>query len=170
MGIVDPPQNVHSFAGAVANQIVNAGFETGDTTGWTNLAINGQIIAVNPHSGTYCAQIYPSGGREGDQTLPSAIAVSVITALTVWYRQGILNQSYMVITYDDATQTNVGTTDTSGNWAQLDALSSLTTGKKVSNVKLLGGSVGQSYWDDVVLNAPSTVQRSTTLLTYPPQS
>jgi hypothetical protein len=165
--IVNAPQAIYTIIVSY-NWIQNQGFETGVEAPWT-LGLNGQITNVAPHIGIYCCQLYPSGGRSCIQTLAMQIPVETIRDWLCYYKQGILNQSYWIAIYDDASETGFGLSDNSGTWVSSGSLpGSLTAGRKVAQVQLLGGNVGQTYFDDCVLNAP--FPRNTVLLTYPPQS
>jgi hypothetical protein len=175
--IVNPPQN-NPYITLNMNLIQNPGFESGQITPWTNgdgslPFINGQVTNSNPHTGTYCLDIYPSGGRSALQALPNVPAAKIVNC-TIYYKQGPGgNQSYIIIKFSDGTDSGntYGLSDNSGTWVQTFDFGGSINGyapKLVSGFYLQGGNVTHFYVDDVVLTGP--LPRNTTLLTYPPQS
>jgi hypothetical protein len=174
--IVNPPQSVIT-AGPSANQALNGGFELDSFADWYSdntfitVFVNGQIITTNPHSGTYCANIYPSGPTGIYQQFPIPILVNSVTALNCYYRMTAANNVYLYAVYTDATYDRVSGSVTTGAWTLLDLLASgLTAGKSIAYIYFLGGAVGQNYVDDIVLTAPSPKVKPTLLLTYQPQN
>jgi len=128
--------------------ITNGGFETGDTTGWT--LTDGAIITTNPHSGTYLAEIYPSGARTLEQTLSEPIQVNDITSFSLWYRDS--ESCWCKILYTEGDSGNIPIPDSLGVWQELDLMPYLTAGKTVTGIKILNGYVRTLYIDDVSLN------------------
>jgi len=129
-------------------QITNGDFETGDTTGWDELG--GIVTTDNPHSGTYCAQIYPSGSRALIQTLASTPRVECITSFNFWHRRG--RNSVVLVEYADGTDTGyISIPYSDPDWALFDLLPYLTAGKYVTRITFLNGSVHHLYIDDVSL-------------------
>lgn len=142
------------FAG---EEITNGGFETGDATGWT--LTDGAIQSSEVNSGTYAAQIWPSGTRRLNQTLSTYAPVSVISTFTAYYNQsssnGVCRTTYSDDTYTDQ---NLVTTDA---WTQIDLLPGLTAGKTVKDVAFINGVVDHLYIDDVTLITNPLTGRTT---------
>jgi hypothetical protein len=128
-------------------QIVNGGFETGDFTGW--VCNDGVVTTDNPHSGTYCAQVYPSGPRQLNQTLSSPILVGCISSFNFWRRNS--QSAYVRVVYSDGTNTGWITLPDVTPWTDFDLMPYLTSGKYVSEINFLNGYVGSLYIDDVSL-------------------
>lgn len=128
-------------------QILNGDLETGDFTGW--VCTSGEVSTNNPHSGSYCARIYPSGDRLLTQTLVSPIAVGCISSFTFWRR--VSRSASVKVTYSDGTDTDWITLDDATPWTSFDLLPYLTAGKTVSKIEFLNGYVTSLYIDDVSL-------------------
>jgi hypothetical protein len=101
-----------AMAAGASAQVTNAGFETGDFTGWTigSAVPPPAVVSGNAHSGTYSAFLGSSPGVEpdGDCTLYQTVTVPAGTALAFWFTAF----SEDVVEYD---WQDVLIQDTSGN-------------------------------------------------------
>jgi len=128
-------------------QIINGGFETGDFTGW--VCTDGWVTTDNPHSGVYCAEIWPSGSRELYQVLTSPIPVYCIASFDFWYRNAA--STYFKVVYSDGTSTDWVPLPDVTDWTHYDILPHLDSSKMVSEIHFLNGWVQPLYIDDVSL-------------------
>lgn len=155
---------------------VNAGFETGDFTGWTQFQAS--IDTTHPHTGTYAAFLYECWLRQSFTPIP----VSKIIAFTFWarnYNSGMTHYHDVYIHYTDETQDTVQFVvspwggDFENYWESFDLTSELDAGKSVDWIEFRGDT-GQPYLlDDLSLtyvvttvqtNAATSVLSSTATL------
>lgn len=136
----------------VPNQIHNGDFETGLLAPEWDCPLGGvEVIIINPHGGTYCAQLHGSGGHQIRQTINPNIAVNDIVSFTIWYRQTVASCT-ITIFYTDTTTTVIGPGDLSGNWVQYDVLAGLTAGKTINEIEFSVTQAGDWFLDDVVMD------------------
>jgi hypothetical protein len=116
-------------------QMVNGGFETGDSTGWTGPFLN--IVTDPVHSGVYACelgyQLYMS------QTLAETITVDCIESWDVWVYGSLGGGGYkaalaIIVTYTDATTTSWTEYNLDPAWLKIDILSHLESGKTVESI------------------------------------
>ena len=71
-----------------SNQMVNAGFETGDTTGWGTVESPYAVSSENPHSGSYCIScVGATSTRDLDQQVAIPAADGTMAyVISYWYR------------------------------------------------------------------------------------
>ena len=99
--------------GVVQTGIVNGGFETGTSSGWTISGASEAIVASGCHSGTYCARAGSTAPTNGDSSFAQTFNVPAgKSQLSVWYKMTCPD----TVTYDWATITlrnnSTGTTTT----------------------------------------------------------
>jgi hypothetical protein len=99
--------------GTVSSGIVNGGFETGTSSGWTISGASESILTSGCHSGTYCARAGSTSPTNGDSSFSQTFTVpSGKSQLSVWYKMTCPD----TVTYDWATITlknnGTGTTAT----------------------------------------------------------
>jgi hypothetical protein len=121
-------------------QIVNGGFETGDFTGWIQTGNNQEITTFDPHSGTYCANLYRFqtyiGGIKQELTEP--ISFNCIDTFEAWFAAGQSSGDYLtiVITYSDDTTTEwTEFTGPDVDWHKIDIKSHLDSSKSVKAIE-----------------------------------
>jgi hypothetical protein len=119
--------------------IVNGGFETGTTSGWTSSGVLAPVVITTPHSGSYSARLGSSTAYNGDSTLKQTIVVpSGNSRLTFWYQPHCPD----TLTYDQVQmqiQNTAGTTlatplnvcSNSGAWTQVTYDTSAYAGQTV---------------------------------------
>lgn len=127
--------------------MTNGGFETGDFTGW--ICTDGTVTGSNPHSGSWCAQVYPSGSRLLKQILATPIAVDDMSAFTFWFKDS--DSCAFKIIYSDATDTGWLDITDQASWTERDVLSELTSGKTVTEIHILNGYSQPLHIDDASL-------------------
>ncbi len=71
-----------------SNLMVNAGFETGDTTGWGTVETPYAVSSENPHSGSYCIScVGATSTRDLDQQVGILAADGTMAyVISYWYR------------------------------------------------------------------------------------
>jgi len=127
-------------------QIINGDFETGDATGWT--LTDGIVQSSVKHSGTYAAQIYPSGPRLLSQTLATPVPVNCIQTFGLWWFNGPASTVDIVYTDDTQTTYALGTVT---EWTFKDLKTDLVAGKTIKRIDIHNGYVDHLYIDDVSL-------------------
>jgi len=133
--------------------IVNGGFEYGNFTGWT--CTDGEVTSTNPHTGNYCAKIYPSGQRTLAQTLSDYPATSDITTFEFYYRNpNTSNSASVIIGYTDNSSTTVSLDNGVSEWTKVNLIPYLEANKNVCRITFQNGYIDHLYIDDVSLIAP----------------
>jgi len=124
------------------NPIANPGFEAGNLSGWTCDA--GDVVVTSPvHSGSFAAQLTPSGSTTGQCSQTVAVQPNHTYTLSA-YVQG--NYAYLGIIGGASTWTN------SSSYTQLSV--SFTTGASTTNVTIFVHgwySQADDFIDDVSL-------------------
>jgi hypothetical protein len=142
-----------SVARLTANDIVNAGFETGTYSSWTTSGIP-SITSAEAHTGTFS-----SANVSNDAVSLSfgAIDVTNITELSFWgKRSGGLFHSIVFGYSDLSTQNELVDTIGKGNdWTFVNLTSFLDTGKSLTSFQVFGTSPGPAYLDDFKLETTS---------------
>lgn len=143
-----------SIASLSANEFVNAGFETGNYTGWIT-AGDLSLTNLEAHTGTY-SSAQQSNGRIS-QTF-AALDVTSIAELSFWGKRegGLFNQ--VEFGYSDFTtdSTIVDTIGGSSEWSFIDLTSFLLPGKSLTSLLVYGTSPGPAYLDDFKLETRSS--------------
>jgi len=121
-------------------QIINGGFETGDFTGWEETGNNQEISTFDPHSGTYCVNLYNFGGYVGaiKQELSEPISYDCINSFTAWFAAGASYGDYLkiIITYSDNTTTEwTEFTGADNDWHEINIKSHLDPNKSVKAIE-----------------------------------
>jgi hypothetical protein len=149
--------------GVVQTGIVNGGFETGTSSGWTISGASEAIVASGCHSGTYCARAGNTTPTNGDSSFAQTFTVPAGKAqLSVWYKMTCPD----TVTYDWATVTlrnnSTGTTATVlGRVCTTNAWTNLTAGVSAGTSYTLtltshddnyGADPSYTLYDDATLN------------------
>jgi len=146
-----------------ANEFVNAGFETGDFTGWTS-GNGATATSSESHSGSYSF----SGVSNSfvSQTF-TAIDTSSISELSFWGKRSGGLFDLVVLTYSDSTSENVlvNTLGGSSDWTFVNLTSDLDLGKSLISFLIYGTTPGPAYLDDFNLATSSRVPEGATTLT-----
>ncbi|KAA6463329.1 hypothetical protein DYQ86_08455 [Acidobacteria bacterium AB60] len=105
--------DVTIITGTVQTGIVNGGFETGTSSGWTIAGASEAIVASGCHSGSYCGRAGNTTPTNGDSSFSQTFVVPAgKSQLSVWYKMTCPD----TVTYDWATITlknnSTGTTAT----------------------------------------------------------
>lgn len=163
-----------SASGAV---LLNPGFETGTTTGWT---LDGTItdppsqhwfIVSSPvEEGKYCllAEDWPKALSQSFTLQP----VSYVTAFSFWTLVDVPAVTVAQINYSDGTSTAFSFKDTSSLWEQHDLLPYLSSGKFIDGIQVYTYNPASSsspfsvntFYDTFTLNVSSVPEPSTLLL------
>jgi len=156
-----------------AEWFVNGNFETGDLTGWGygGGEVQPSVTTTDPHSGTYCCQLYASNNDSLNQGFfdpngNNVIVVSNIESFGFWYRNlstddGVNAQVQLNLTdgtnsYFIADSLNANTT----SWAYYDiqallVLNGYASGTYwVQNIKISNNTDGDVFVDDFSLQYP----------------
>lgn len=150
------------------NFILNASFEAsvagtgGPPPHWAGPTQN-QVTTQFAHSGLNSIVMFSLGQCQQNVS----VAVNGVTELSFWVL-GNGGAGQIIVDYTDATNTTVAILGTAA-WAKNDITASLSAGKTIKDVNLIGFMVNPWWLDDVSLTAPSTVQLGATLF-YPPQA
>jgi PEP-CTERM motif len=146
-----------TFGGAAQaqNMFQNAGFETGDFTGWTTVN-SPTLTSAQAHTGTFSAAAMSAG--QVSQTF-AATDVADIGELSFWVKR--IGGAFDAISfnYSDASTSSyllnlIGTSD---DWAYVDLTSQLTAGKSLTGFSMYGTSPGPAYFDDFKFTAVGAV-------------
>lgn len=134
--------------------VLNGGFESGDMAGWSSSYKTG-VTTVNPHSGTYAAEInIPTGqtGGAADQVI-NGLTPNTSYTLTGWVRTDGGSTILGAKNYTSA-GTSTDSTTTSTGWTQLT--DHFTTGATNTSVEIYcyRSAAGVSDCDDVTLTSP----------------
>ncbi|GAA2820720.1 chitinase [Kribbella solani] len=135
---------VPSSAGAAANLVTNAGFESGTLSGWNCPA--GGVTTTAPHSGTYALQATPSGSDIARCSQSIAVQPNTAYTLSAWVKG---SNVYLGVDGGPSTWT------TSSGWSQLTV--PFTTGASATSVTIYVHSwyaLPAYQADDVVLDGP----------------
>lgn len=137
-----------------ANEFVNAGFETGDFTGWTSGG-GATVTNTESHSGSFSF----SGMSLGvvSQTF-AAIDTSSISELSFWGKRSGGLYDLVILTYSDSTTENVlvNTLGGSSDWTFVNLTADLDAGKSLTGFLIYGTTPGPAYLDDFNLAASSS--------------
>ncbi|MBU3966093.1 MAG: PEF-CTERM sorting domain-containing protein [Euryarchaeota archaeon] len=142
---------ISTTTGTASELIINGGFETGDTTGWSLVGpvFDGSVTTVH-HTGTYSLSM---GGMDYiNQTFSPAVSTS--GNLTFWGKASdtFTGPAYATVTYSDATTSELmwGGGMISTTWTQFTVPVDNT--KLVSKVLFNTGETIPLYLDDVSLS------------------
>jgi len=118
-------------------QIVNGGFETGDTTGWTCGGSTPYCSAEteSPHSGSYCGRVNNADPASWIEQEFSPVLVSSIVTFEFYNRTGEGGHARAEITYSDDTTVTIVDTGTGWTWRQIDLKSALDPTKSVKKIR-----------------------------------
>lgn len=140
-------------------EVVNAGFETGDFTGYTFDPIYPPTVSsAQAHSGIYSALLdYPFASDEWLRQDLINIPVDTLTAFGFWsYGEwhGCFGGSRLsiTVTYTDATTTvfiNTTAQADADTWVYVDILVQLTAGKIIDAVEFSSAGSLYTYIDDI---------------------
>jgi hypothetical protein len=140
-----------AFAG---NVVTNAGFETGDMTGWTTSA----FTATNndKHTGVWSAIDF--GNFSLEQSF-APVAVTDVTEFSVWVKQPNLTNfffAFEALYSDSSIGSFLGSTGSGATWTKFDFTSQLDSSKSLSGVRGYGYSSGGTndvtFYDDFMVN------------------
>lgn len=143
-------------------QVLNSGFETGTSAGWTLNA--GEIQNSGARSGTYCCWIWPAGARQLYQDF-TPFNVDDVIQCDFWYKQNATDILNVYIYYSDFSYTTQLYNDNSGNWIHVDLIGTLTPAKQIIKILFLGGNDGGTRIDDVYITTECTDPPCGNLLT-----
>jgi hypothetical protein len=152
---------IHPDTSPIGEQMTNGGFETGDLTGWTS---GGTVVVGmgSPHTGVYgCLTddfpILPWIEQDIATLRGYSIPVENITSFSLWACEDSGTGNFTVlITYSDATTTNIPLNTILGIYEEFDLLPYLDTTKEVSKINISTTNSGMSYkiwFDDISLVA-----------------
>lgn len=140
----------------MVEQIVNGGFETGsDTSHAPPWVLSGPLRDNSTsHTGTWSVNIYSQQAYQSIGNIP----VNNMTHFNLWAKMSAGNDpnTYVRVTYSDATHTDVSLSNIGIAWAQKDILGYLTAGKIVTQIFLQGGTTQPCWVDDVSMDAPNS--------------
>ena len=133
----------------MVEQIKNGGFE--DASVWVLTGILRDNTKA--HTGTWSVNVYSGYATQSIGNIP----VNSMVHFTLYAEMPSGNDpnTYVRITYSDATYTDVSLSGIGITWAQKNILASLTAGKTVTQIKLQGGTTQPCWIDDVSLDSPS---------------
>ena len=145
---------VASLAPLSANEVVNAGFETGTYAGWiTDGTLS--LTSLEAHTGMY-SSAQQSDGRISQSFAP--LDVASIAEFSFWGKRvgGLFNA--VQFGYSDLTTsgTIVDTIGGSSDWSFVDLTSFLSPGKSLTSFLVYGTSPGPVYLDDFKLETRSS--------------
>jgi chitinase len=138
-------------ASAATNLVTNAGFESGNLSGWSCPA--GGVTTSAPHSGSYALQATPSGSDIAQCSQTIAVQPSTAYTLSAWVKG---SNVYLGVDGGPSTWT------TSSSWSQLTV--PFTTGASTTSVTIYVHSwyaLPAYQADDVVLDGPGGTQDTT---------
>lgn len=142
--------SVLSLSAGAVNVLSNAGFESGDLSGWSS---NGSTISSSVvHTGHYASAA--EGGDYVRQDF-SPVAVSGISELSLWAkRAGGLFDSVTLYYSDNTSQGFLINLVSQGNdWTYVNITGNLDTAKQLTGFRIYGTSPGPAYFDDFMLAA-----------------
>jgi chitinase len=138
-------------ASAATNLVTNAGFESGNLSGWSCPA--GGVTTSAPHSGSYALQATPSGSDIAQCSQSIAVQPNTAYTLSAWVKG---SNVYLGVDGGPSTWT------TSSSWSQLTV--PFTTGASTTSVTIYVHSwyaLPAYQADDVVLDGPGGTQDTT---------
>lgn len=158
------------------NFISNAGFESGDLTGWTTnqpSSLPAIVESTVVHSGKFAA-LMTQDFYIDQQFAP--VLNSSIQNVSYWIKQDQFqpNPTFFtanILYYSDGTNTYiVHRPANDGNWFNMDLTQFLAAGKSLVGVRVygattLGGNSPKTYFDDFNVGSPVPVPEPVTLLT-----
>ncbi len=159
------PVHTLAFAAALAfggaaqaqNMFANAGFETGNFTGWTT-ASGPTVTADQAHTGTFSAAAF-SEAQVG-QTF-TATAVADITELSFWVKRAGGPFDSITFSYSDGSSSDCLLELSGNDWAFANVTSQLTPGKSLTGFSMYGTTTGPAYFDDFNLVAGAVPEPQT---------
>ena len=150
-----------AFGGAAQaqNVLANAGFETGNFSGWATTT-SPSVTSAQAHTGTFAAAAM--GSDSVGQTF-AATSVADITELSFWVKRigGAFDSVNFTYSDNSSSAYLVNLIGTGDNWAFVDLTSQLTAGKSLTGFSIYGTSPGPAYFDDFKLVAGAVPEPQT---------
>ncbi len=148
-----------SASSQAANLFVNAGFETGDLTGWSSTG--GSVTNSDAHTGSFSFAGFSSDNVSQGF---APIATADITELSFWGKRSGGLFDAVILTYSDSSseQVLVNTLGKGSDWTFVNLTAELDAGKSLSNFFIYGTSPGPALLDDFKLDATPAVPEPST--------
>jgi hypothetical protein len=148
-----------SASSQAANLFANAGFETGNLSGWSSTG--GSVTSSDAHTGSFSFAGF-SSDNVSQSFAPTATAD--ITELSFWGKRNGGLFDLVVLTYSDSSQENVlvNTLGKGDGWTQVNLTAQLDAGKSLTNFFIYGTSPGPALLDDFKLEATPAVPEPST--------
>lgn len=150
---------VASTSSLAANLFVNAGFETGNLTGWSSTG--GSVTNADAHTGSFSF-----AGISSDNVSQSfaPVATSDVTELSFWGKRTGGLFDLVILTYSDNSQENVfvNTIGKGDGWTYVNLTAELDAGKSLKTFFIYGTSPGPALMDDFKLDAAPAIPEPST--------
>lgn len=157
---------------AHANLLNNAGYETGDATGWAAWNVSHNVTDVQAHSGTYSDKLSldGAGGGAGIQEFTTGWAIGDTLYADTWIKtdSGLgTGSAFIKVEFVNGSVPSVESTKLTGvnGWTNLQFSATIPTGTTmVKYLTHLNGAAGEyAYFDDNYLDT-SPIPEPTSML------
>ena len=153
----------------ITEKITNGNMES--MTGWVFGSAQSSQSTTQAHSATHSIFSYSDG--TGFYQVINSIPVSLVTSLTFYSYGGQTSaQQVLRVTYTDNTHTDFQYGNNASSWSLNNALSSLSAGKVIKELRFLSGTAQPVYIDDLSMLSidPPTITTRTKSVTILGQS